>query len=82
MSELDYTSDELLEHMTSHFYGGMSWETYGYGQGFWQMHHIEPLSTFDLEDAGEFRACWSLSNLKPLWFEDHVAVHAELRATA
>lgn len=62
---VDYTPDDLRRHIEKQFTQGMSWANYGE----WHLEHIIPNATFDytcMEDA-EFRACWALTNLRPMW---------------
>lgn len=35
--------------------------------------HIVPASAFDLLDAKEVRACYSLGNLRPMWASKNIA---------
>jgi len=43
----------------------MSWENYGK----WHVDHIVPVASFiwTSSDDAEFKACWALTNLRPLW---------------
>jgi len=69
---LPYTVDELKQHLESKFQIGMSWDNYGfYG---WHIDHIRPDSSFNytsVEDD-EFKKCWALNNLQPLWATDNL----------
>jgi hypothetical protein len=60
-----YTLADLKRHIERQFVGRMSWANYGE----WHVDHIVPVAAFcwrSPEDEG-FRACWALSNLRPLW---------------
>lgn len=59
-----YTVDELIDHLEKQFTGAMSWSNYGVNG--WHIDHIVPASSFNLEDEAQFKACWSLANLRPL----------------
>jgi hypothetical protein len=66
-----YSAQEVRKHFKSHFMPGMHWGNYG--SGGWEIHHVIPVSSFKFsspEDA-EFRMCWRLDNLRPLWALDH-----------
>lgn len=65
-----YTVDELKEHLESQFTEGMTWNNYGE----WHIDHIIPLSAFHytLPEDIDFKICWSLDNLQPLWAKDNV----------
>lgn len=79
--ELFYSNEDLIRHVESQFTEGMGWGNYGMGVGYWEMHHIKPISSFRFEYVGdqEFLECWALGNLIPLWFEDHRKRHTEMR---
>ena len=49
----------------------MTW----YNHGDWHVDHVIPLSFFkyDSTDDVEFKFCWSLENLQPLWAEDNIS---------
>lgn len=65
-----YTLEDLMTHLESQFTKGMSWKNHGA----WHIDHIRPISDFNfakVEDQ-EFKQCWSLWNLQPLWaFDNH-----------
>lgn len=67
---LGYRSDDLCLHLEKQFLPGMSWENYGD----WHIDHIVPVSSFDFSAAPEdsLRACWALTNLRPLWGDENV----------
>lgn len=75
---LGCTVEDLKKHLESKFYihpeSGkvMLWNTWGWGPGKWQIDHIKPLSSFNLEDRLEFLKACHFTNLQPLWFEDHM----------
>ena len=66
-----YTSQDLREHLESLFLPGMTWKNYG--KNGWVMDHIIPkvFFIFTSTDDVEFRYCWSLDNLQPLWAPDN-----------
>lgn len=67
-----YTLQELKEHLESQFQPGMTWENYGrYG---WHIDHIIPQSVLPFDSIGDlnFKICWSLDNLRPLWYTDNL----------
>lgn len=62
-----YKINDLINHLTSLFRDGMTMNNYG--RGGWVIDHIVPVSNFNFisyYDA-EFKKCWALSNLQPLW---------------
>ena len=65
----NYTGDELARHMERQFCRGMSWGNYGVS---WHVDHIVPCCSFDHADDEAVRACWSLSNLRPLFAAENI----------
>ncbi len=65
-----YTSDQLKGHIERLFETGMTWDNYGA----WHIDHIVPKSFFKYSstDDVEFKYCWSLNNLQPLWAEENM----------
>ena len=65
-----YSIQDLKEHLQSQFKPGMNWDNYGQ----WHVDHIYPKSKFNIEALGdeEFKKCWSLTNLQPLWALDNL----------
>jgi len=68
---LGYSVEELMNHLESLFQKDMSWDNYGQ----WHIDHILPLDSFEFSstDDLEFKRCWSLSNLQPLWAFDNIS---------
>lgn len=66
-----YTIGQLMEHLERQFNNGMTWQNYG---SVWHIDHITPVSAFDVRTLGddEFRACWSLGNLRPLLIAENL----------
>ena len=65
-----FTLSQLKLHLESKFVDGMTWENYGK----WHIDHIIPVSFFkyDSFDDVEFKICWRLKNLQPLWASDNI----------
>jgi hypothetical protein len=65
-----YTRDELMRHLEQQFKRGMSWRN----MGDWHIDHILPRSMFcySSPDDPDFKACWALSNLRPIWGRDNI----------
>jgi hypothetical protein len=68
---LGCTVQELMNHIEKQFKDGMSWKNYG---KVWHIDHIKPDSWFKYEtmDDAEFKECWALSNLQPLFITDNL----------
>lgn len=73
-SLINYTTQELINHLESKFTKGMTWEKYG--KGGWEIDHIIPQSYFKYDSYNHlaFKACWALSNLQPLWATTEIAI--------
>jgi hypothetical protein len=39
--------------------------------GDWQLDHIKPIASFDLNDENELKKCFNYKNVQPLWKEDN-----------
>jgi len=72
-----YTCEDLMSHLESQFKDGMSWDN----KGQWHIDHIIPRSHFHFngpEDT-EFKKCWALNNLQPLWAEENLKKYTKIR---
>ena len=63
LSFLDYSIDELREHIESQFSEDMNWDNYG---RLWSVDHIIPQNLYDFSKESEIKKCWNLRNLRPL----------------
>ena len=71
-----YSLSNLKHHLEKQFEEGMSWDNYGE----WHIDHIIPISAFNFykpEDL-DFKKCWALINLQPLWAKDNMTKQAKL----
>lgn len=66
-----YSLPDLMAHLESQFTKGMTWDNYGA----WHIDHIRPVTDFNFETSRdpEFKECWSLWNLQPLWAFDNLS---------
>jgi hypothetical protein len=66
-----YSASTLINHLESLFQPGMTWENYGQ----WHVDHIRPVSSFEYDSFNhpQFKECWDLSNLQPLWASDNMS---------
>lgn len=64
-SLVNYTVDDLKNHIEKQFTSEMSWGNYG---SYWHIDHIIPIAAFNFEKPEDidFKRCWSLDNLQPL----------------
>lgn len=78
-SLVGYTLDDLIFHLERQFLPGMSWKNHGKGKGKWHIDHIIPraLHSYESADDADFKACWALTNLRPLWSEQNISKHAK-----
>ena len=71
-----YSWEELKSHLESQFQPGMTWDNHGE----WHIDHIRPRASFNYTtpECPEFKECWALSNLQPLWAADNIRKGAKL----
>ena len=76
-SLLGYGVPELRKHLKKQFRPGMTWENYG---PVWHIDHKIPISAFNINSYGDydFKRCWSLGNLQPLFKEENFQKHNSL----
>ena len=62
-----YSVEELMIHLENQFEEGMSWDNYG--RRGWHIDHKVAVSAFHFTsfNDSEFKQCWCLENLQPLW---------------
>jgi len=65
-----YSTEDLKKHLESQFTEGMSWDNFED----WHIDHIIPQNLFIYEsfEDEQFKMCWCLENLRPLWGKDNV----------
>jgi hypothetical protein len=68
-SLVGYTVMELKEHLEKQFQPGMSWEE----RNKWHLDHKKPVAAFNFQspEDKEFKQCWALENLQPLWAKEN-----------
>jgi len=77
-SLVGYNLLDLKTHLEKLFLPEMSWDNYG--RHGWHIDHKIPISAFNFDNYNhiDFKRCWSLSNLQPLWEKDNLKKHAKL----
>lgn len=75
---LGYTRSDLVSHIERQFTKGMTWEALLRGDI--HIDHIIPVSAFNVTgvDCPEFKACWALTNLRPMWAADNFKKQAQV----
>ncbi|WP_051053908.1 hypothetical protein [Afipia felis] len=73
-----YNLSELMRHLEKLFLPGMTWDNYG--RGGWHIDHKIPKVVFNYTspEHEDFKRCWALSNLQPLWEQDNISKNAKL----
>ena len=73
---LGYSLEELMAHLEALFTIGMTWDNYGE----WHVDHKIPMASFNFEttDDREFKLCWCLDNLQPLWGPENLSKGTKL----
>jgi len=68
-----YTEEEIMSHIESYFTeeNGYSWDN----MDEWHIDHIRPVASFNYTttECEDFKKCWALSNLQPLWARDNMS---------
>ncbi len=73
---LGFSRKELKRRLESQFADGMSWDN----MAAWQIDHIIPLSFFQFSTPKdvEFKLCWHLNNLRPVWNSGNASKGSDL----
>ena len=68
-----FTINDLKSHLEKQFKDGMAWDNKG--RNGWHLDHIRPVSSFNFLSYNdpEFKQCWSLYNLQPLWEYENIS---------
>jgi len=75
-SLVDFTKDDIIRHLEKQFTDGMSWDNYGD----WHIDHKIPISAHNFKNTKhqDFKRCWSLKNLQPMWASENISKGAKL----
>ena len=67
---LGYQPEQLINHLEIQFKDGMTWNNYGE----WHVDHKLPITYFKFNNVtdDEFKKCWSLENLQPMWGNENI----------
>lgn len=76
-SLVGFTIEQLKKHIEKRFTGEMTWNNYG----LWHIDHKIPQSVFNFTkpEHEDFKRCWALSNLQPMWALDNISKGARLK---
>ena len=55
--------EEYIVYLEGKFDSNMNWDNYG---EYWEIDHIQPISTFDLTQKDEIKKCFNYKNTQPL----------------
>lgn len=69
---VSYTIDDLKKHIKKRFTTGMTWEKFLNGEI--HIDHKIPISAFNFTkpEHRDFKRCWALKNLQPMWAKDNL----------
>ncbi|HUW21516.1 MAG TPA: hypothetical protein VMW41_02490 [Candidatus Bathyarchaeia archaeon] len=72
-----YSLTDLMKHIEKQFKPGMTWANRG---AVWHLDHRIPVNAFNFTspDHTDFKRCWALKNLQPLYKEDNLKKGAKL----
>lgn len=71
-----YSVNELRAHLEKQFTKGMTWDKFKNGEI--HIDHIIPKKAFKLSSHKEWKICWSLPNLRPLWAKQNISKGAKV----
>lgn len=73
-----YSLQDLIKHLERRFDSKMTWDNYG--KKGWHIDHITPLAAFFYTsyDDPDFKRCWALDNLQPLWEKDNLSKNTKI----
>jgi len=76
---LGYTQAHLCQHIERQFSEGMTWDRLMKGDI--HIDHIIPVCRFNFNgvDHPDFKACWALTNLRPMWAIDNQRKQASVQ---
>ncbi|TMP97363.1 MAG: hypothetical protein E6L07_03065 [Verrucomicrobia bacterium] len=76
---LGYSVEELKAHLESQFTEGMTWDKF-FGGGI-HIDHVIPRMNFNYISPNDlqFKQCWALSNLRPIWPKENSVSGAHAR---
>ena len=71
-----WTFQQLKNRFVQLFESGMTWENHGR----WHIEHRVPISAFNFSspEHADFKRCWALSNLQPMWAVENMSKHAKI----
>lgn len=74
-SLVGYSLADLAKHLERQFVKNMSWSN----MDKWHIDHILPKASFEYQSPADdaFKACWALSNLRPLWSGENISKGAK-----
>lgn len=77
---LGYGIEEIKNHLESKFVDGMNWDSFLAGEI--HIDHKIPICFYKptSTNSEEFRECWKLDNLQPLWAKDNLSKAGRLVA--
>jgi hypothetical protein len=72
-----YKVDQLKKHLEKQFKPGMTWGNYG---SVWHIDHKIPIAAFNFHSPADidFKRCWTLKNLRPMWADENMAKGANV----
>lgn len=72
---IGYSVEDLRRHLEKKFTSGMTWERFMDGQI--HVDHKVPVAVHNITSTNDpdFKKCWALKNLQPLWWYDNLSKH-------
>ena len=76
ISLLGCTIPEFRSYIEKQFEPGMTWNNWS--RKGWQLHHIIACAHFNLVEPEQQKLCFNFTNMKPLWWEDHIKIGCKI----
>lgn len=75
-SLVGFDLEDLKNHLEKQFTKDMTWDNYGR----WHIDHKIPISAFNFTESEhrDFKRCWALDNLQPMWAKENISKGAKL----
>jgi hypothetical protein len=68
MEYLGCPLEYFKKYIESQFSDGMNWDNHG---TIWDIDHVKPCSSYNLQNEDEIKACYSWKNMRPLSKEEN-----------
>ena len=68
---LGCTLEYFRKFIEDKFVPGMSWNNWGNKDGYWNLDHVKPISSFNFDKPESWGECFHHTNFQPLWYREN-----------